>query len=313
MARAPFLAGIVVIAAATSANALTINGVSNANGTTLAGALLGPASGFSLVAGSETYVGADDQGGTYSDFGTVGTPGALSFGDGIVLTTDYAPFIPLSNTDSSWDQGNIPLPTPESQPGGDSADADLTSVLSSAGSFSGVNDVNALEFSVTVDDPATQSLQAQFVFGTEEFPDQGVTDIFAFLVNGVNFAEFSDGSLINFALGAPSAAFYNDNTGGAFNLEYDGITNVLSVEAPIDPSLSEQSVKIAIADTQDRIFGSAVFLSSLSASEQTTGGGIVVVPPVVVPPQVVIPLPAGILLMVPALAGLGLLRRARSA
>lgn len=186
MSRAFFVAGAAVIAAATSANALTINGVTNTNGTTLASALLRASSGFTLVPGSETYVGAYDQGGTYTNVGTVGSPGSGSFGDGIVLTTDYAPFIPLSNTSSSWDQTILGFGEPQGQPGGSSTDADLTSAGAPS---SKVEDVNTLEFSVTVDDAATQSIQAQFVFGTEEFPDQSVTDIFAFLVNGQNFAD----------------------------------------------------------------------------------------------------------------------------
>lgn len=83
---------------------------------------------------------------------------------------------------------------------------------------------------------------------------------------------------------------------------------MLTVTAPVNPALSEQTIKIGIADTSDSIFGSAVFLSSLSASDQGTGGGTSPNPP---PPSChVIPLPGGIFLLVPALAGLGLLRRA---
>lgn len=74
-----------LLGASVSAHALSVTGVTNANGaSTLIPALLGPTSGINVVGGSGTYVGADDQGGTYTGFSTVPPVGG-PLGDGVVL------------------------------------------------------------------------------------------------------------------------------------------------------------------------------------------------------------------------------------
>lgn len=281
----------------TSSFALTVSGVSNATGTSLISTLAD--SSISVVAGTESYTGADNQGGTYSDFGTVGV-GALA--DGIVMSSGYADQVPLSNTDSSWDHENLGLAPPEFQPGGSSTEADTSALLTSKGLNSDVNDVNVLEFDFTVEAGKT-SVSAEFVFGTDEFPDQSVTDIFAFFVDGVNYAEFDDGSLINFQAGANDAN-YNDNTGGTFAIEWDGVTDVLKVTGLLDQNLSTHNLKIVLADTSDNVFDSAVYITGLTAGS-SSGGGI--------DPTSPVPLPAGLPLLLAGLGAFGVMRRTKKA
>ena len=297
-----------LLGASVSAHALSVTGVTNANGaSTLIPALLGPTSGINVVGGSGTYVGADDQGGTYADFNTV-PPENGTLGDGIVLSSGYASLVPNTNTDSSWDHNELPPPNnvaPESVAGGSTDDAELSDILTKAGApSSDVNDVNTLEFEFTLDDPTQNAVTANFVWGTEEFPDQGVTDLFAFIVDGVNFAAFPDGSLINFDLGSPSAAFYNANEGGAFGIEWDGITDVLTVTGLLDMSLTTHTIKIAASDTSDTVFDSAVYIEGLSGTQAKDGG--------ITPPDGGVPVPAPVFLIGAALLGLGFSRRRRS-
>lgn len=295
------LGATLAVSLGSGAQALTVNAVDgNAdNGASLVSSLLGASSGLSVT--SSNFGGAGVQSGTYSGFSSVGL-GAL--GDGITLSSGHVAEVPLSNTESSWDHGDIGQSEPESLTGGVSDDADLEQVLIDSGASSNnqnVNDVNFLEFSFTVADKTKNSVSASFAFGTEEYPDQSVTDIFAFFVDGVNYAFFPDGSLINFDEDGPSAGFYQSNLGDVFDIEWDGLTKILQVTGLLDMNLTEHTIKIALADTSDTIFDSAVYIASLSAGTTEGGGGIDNPSPV--------PLPAGLPLLLGALGGLAFLRR----
>ncbi|MEM9969818.1 MAG: choice-of-anchor L domain-containing protein [Pseudomonadota bacterium] len=305
-------AGCVLVLSLGAANALTVTAVDgNADsGASLVNTLLGSSSGLTVT--STSFTGAAVQSGTFSDFGTTGITG---LGDGIAMSSGYVAEVPNSNTDSSWDNGNLSLSSPEALTGGSSVEPDLTTLLENAGADLGnqdVNDVNILEFTFTVDDPEQNSVSAEFVYGTDEFPDQGVTDIFAFFVDGVNYAEFSDGSLINFDEDGPNAAFYQDNTGGAFGIEWDGLTEILEVTGLLNEGLTEHTIKIAIADTFDTAFDSAVYLSALSGGT-TDGGGGIDIPDDDDMVMEHIPLPAGLPLLLGGLGLLGLAQRRTSA
>lgn len=290
-----------------AASALTVSAVDgNADsGASLVNSLLGSSSGLTVT--STSFTGAAVQSGTYSGFDTTGI---LGHEDGVALSSGHVAQVPLTNTDTSWDHFEIGASAPEDLTNGSSDDADLVAVLEADGNFQGVNDVNVLEFSFTVDDTTQNSVSANFVFGTDEFPDQSVTDIFAFFVDGVNYATFSDGSLINFDLGGPNAAFYQDNGGGAFNIEWDGITQILEVTGLLDLALDLHTIKIAIADTSDRIYDSAVYLAALSGGTTDGGGGID--DPGGDDDTPVIPIPASMPLLIGGLGALGLMRRRKS-
>ncbi len=254
--------------------------------TILPAALLGPASGITIVGGSVVFRGNVGDGvtdntatsGTYSDFNLISADGIrpdITNVNGIVLTSGTAN-IPLSNTDASFDPFSS----------FDDGDTDLEQILTDAGAPSSiVRDVNTLEFEFTVGAGIT-SVEAFFVFGSDEFPDQTVTDVFAFIVDGVNYAFFEDGSLVSFVSGV-NAGNFNDNGDDNYSFEYDGISNSLRVVGLLDDMLMTHSLKISIADTLDRVFDSGVFIGGLIASTEDDGG--------VTPTPPVIPEPANML------------------
>lgn len=247
----------------------------------LSAALVTPGSGIAIVGGTASFRGVlgdgtdptTAQSATYSGFvlapGDASLP-TLALPDGIFLTNGTAN-IPVSNTDTAFSPF-FPTIVDESVDG----DADLSAILTAAGAPSSiVNEVNTFAFSFTVSNPSLNAIAAQFVFGSDEFPDQAVTDIFAFIVDGTNYAFFQDGSLVSFVEGANAANFL-DNAAGAYPIEYDGLSRVLTVTGLLDPSLTTHTLKISIADTADYIFDSGVFVGRIGATTSTGQGGITI-------------------------------------
>lgn len=226
-------------------------------------------SGITLIPGSEAFVGRLGDGANLDTaqsgiFGGVNiTDGTTSvtMGSGVILTSGTAN-VPDSNTQTAW---SVLTDT-----GGD---ADLSQLLVDAGApNSETNDTNFIEFGFTLDD-TLNSIALDFVFGSDEFPDQSVTDVFAVFVDDVNYAFFSDGSLVSFVEGANASNFI-DNNAGLFNIEYDGFSNVLTLIGLVDESRDSHTIKIAIADTSDQAWDSGVFLSNMRGNLTDGGGGV---------------------------------------
>ena len=135
-------------------------------------------------------------------------------------------------------------------------------------------DANVLSFRFTVPSGRT-SVSAQFVFGTEEYPLQNVTDVFGFFVDGVNFARFQNGQLISNTPGNPTNFIANPVGSGLYGIEYNGLTRSLAVTGILGAAAADGShtFSVGVADTSDPIFDSGVFLSSLTLGT-ATGGGI---------------------------------------
>lgn len=271
----------MALAAALPAHALTIDVISapdtNATAATkLTNAVLAPSSGINVI--SSTFVGDiatsstnpnSGQSGTYTGFSLVSNSGGptLNLPNGIVLTSGSAN-IPSSNTNSSW-EGHFPTSA------GTDADPQVEAILAAAGAPSSTtNNVNSLVIEFTVAAGIT-SVAANFVFGSDEFPDQGVTDFFMFIVDGVNYAKFPDGSLVSFVVGANAANFLNNGNGspGQYPLEFDGLSLALGVVGILDPNLTTHTLKIVTGDTADTIYDSGVFIGGLTAGT-SSGGGI---------------------------------------
>jgi hypothetical protein len=235
-------------------------------GSTLTSAVMAPASGINVVGGSIGYQGTSIQGqtqtATYTGFSLAPSSGStptLNLGDGIFLTSGSAN-IPSSNT---VNQFNPAFP------------ASGSNALLSALAGSSTNDANALSFDFTVA-PGVTSISANFIFGTDEFPTQSVTDIFGFFVDGVNYAKFPGGELISNTPGNPTNFISNPVGGGLYSIEYNGLTKAFTVVGILDSGLSTHSLTIGIADTFDTIFDSGVFIGGLKAGTSTGGGGITV-------------------------------------
>ncbi len=265
----------------TQAQAFTLDLIEGADDpvTQLINGVLKPGNSGITVTGGQNFVGRIGDGvdpntaqsALYSDLNLVpNNPGlpTISNMDGIFLTSGVGN-LPSTNTDTSFDHNSVGLANP-----GTGGDADLSAILAAAGAPSSVtNDVNFIEFDFTVDDPSSNAVSAQFVFGSDEFPDQGVTDVFAFIVDGVNYAMFPDGSLVSFVQGANAGQFVDNDFGtGNYDIEYDGFSRRLNVVGLLDPNLSTHTIKIAIADTSDTIFDSGVFIGGLMATQSDEGG-----------------------------------------
>jgi hypothetical protein len=123
------------------------------------------------------------------------------------------------------------------------------------------------------------SVEMDFVFASDEFPDQNVSDVFGVFVDGTNFAFFQDGRLVSFVTGV-NADNFNDNdfNTGNYDNQYDGISNSLHLSGILDSGLTTHTLKIAIADTSDTIFDNAVFVAGLEGGTNTGGGGINPIP-----------------------------------
>jgi hypothetical protein len=273
------------------AAALTISTITSGDPVAqLTGALLAPASGITIVPGSGTYQGtlAAGQSGTYTGFNLAPSSGStptLTLPNGILLTSGSAN-LPTSNTVNEFTNA----------PGSGS-----NAALSTLAGGQSTNDANVLGFNFTV--ASGNSVQAQFVFGTDEFPTQTVTDIFGFFVDGVNYAQFPGGELISNTPGNPTNFISNPVGGGLYGIEYNGLTATFTVTGLLDMALATHSIQIAIADTSDSRFDSGVFIGGLTTAVTTGGGGIDPGGPVGTPE------PASLGLFGLAMAGLGWARR----
>jgi Ca2+-binding RTX toxin-like protein len=144
-------------------------------------------------------------------------------------------------------------------------------------------DISYLSFNFTV--PAgSEAVAFKWMFGTEEYNEYGgqYTDITAVWIDGVNYLTFPDGREVEFlkATGAGSnvdpgtGAFFTDNTGGALNVEYDGLTPPDVLVGLLNTSITTHTMQIAVADTGDASVDSLLGLQPLGILDaQDNGGG----------------------------------------
>ena len=260
------LAAIAFTAAfcASSASALVITPITSTDPNDFIPLVLAPSSGITVVPGSGVFQGAGAvtggaQSGSYTGFSLAPSSGStptLNLPNGITLTSGLAN-VPATNTSNSF---NVVT--------GSGSNAQLTTLSG----FS-TNDSNVLTFNFTLA-PGQNAVTALFVFATDEFPTQSVTDIFGFFVDGVNYAKFPNGDLISNTPGNPTN-FINNPVGAnpaLYDIEYNGLTRVLQVTGLLNPSLSEHTLTIGVADTSDAIFQSGVFIANLVAGTAAVGG-----------------------------------------
>jgi hypothetical protein len=236
----------------------------------LAQSLVGPG----VVIDNVEYTGDDRALGQFS-----GGLGIIGFELGLIMSTGQVKdAVGPNESDSTSTNLN------------EDGDPDLTDLVG-AETF----DAAVLEFDFV---PDTNFITFRYVFASEEYNEfvgSQYNDVFAFFVNGENCAlvpdpanpgQFLPVSINTVNNGQPGVSPVNshlyinndpfdpDSTGETvptedlLDTEFDGLTRVLSCSAEVNPG-EPNSMKLAIADTADEIYDSAVFIQagSLVAAE----------------------------------------------
>lgn len=199
---------------------------------------------------SATFTGDDRQGGLFAGNAPID---AIGLFDGVVLSTgDVNDVVGPNSSNSTTTQFS-------GQPG----DPDLDDLVG-ATTF----DAAVLEIEFV---PTDTDLQINYVFGSEEYLDfvgSQFNDVFGFFVNGENCATVAtaEGPVpvsINTINPDANAQLYIDNpfSNPTRNVEFNGFTRPLTCFADVNPG-EVNTLKLAIADTNDRIRDSAVFIEA---------------------------------------------------
>jgi len=178
----------------------------------------------------------------------------LGIGPGILLTTGVIPAI--TNTASSFGIDN-----------GLPGDSDVTKVAGGA-----THDATILEFDFTPTSASYQSISFDLLFGSDEYPEfvGKFVDCAVVMINGTNYAFFDKNSPLTVNT-ANFSYFRDNNTTQTLPIEYDGISQPLTILLPIK-SGEVNHVKIAIADTGDNFLDSGIFVSNLQALTESGSG-----------------------------------------
>jgi hypothetical protein len=224
---------------------------------TLGTAMLVPNGGITIVGGS--YVGANNQGGTYTGLDTTSPFGQrLQIPDGVILTTGRA--ADAQGPNDSRSTGVIL---------GTAGDSNLDAATNLT-----TSDANSLTLSFTTL-PNTRSILFDFVFGTEQYTEFGGAfrnDAFSAYLDGAQIATDPAGK--PFSL---DDVVYDNNSAG-FDIEYDGLVPRLRVRAPLNVTLLTHTLKFVIADGDLGDYDSGVFLSRLQGSSVASTAAATEVP-----------------------------------
>ena len=215
-------------------------------------------SAITVISGTEVLKGPLAATSTYSamDGGTLTSGKRLTLGGGIALTSGVG--LPGSITSEGGAFS-------ESQ-----GDSDLKAVLDGAGYTSVVvTGVNSLKFDFTV--PAgISSVNLDFLFASQETYTSD-WDIAGVFVDGVNYAKLPNGRILRVTTASELNNYYSSLLSG-----WDSWAVPQTVVGLLDLTKTTHTIKIAVADTDDQLVPSGLFLSSLRTSAQTGGGGGIV-------------------------------------
>ena len=138
------------------------------------------------------------------------------------------------------------------------------------------NDEAILEFDFK---PLSDSIKFRYVFASEEYTEfvGSINDVFGFFITGVNpnggfynnyniaiIPGTSQAVCINNVNDVTNSSYYVNNPSQNY-LQFDGATTVLTAQAKVVPCATYH-LKLAIADAQDQVYDSGVFLEANSLS-----------------------------------------------
>ena len=139
-------------------------------------------------------------------------------------------------------------------------------------------DATTLAFAFNVTDPAATSISFDLVFGSEEYPEwvDAFVDCAVVMVDGVNYALFNKDPLAPLSVISPNlaAGYFQDNASGILPIEYDGVSGLLRIVAPLAAGSGPHTISIGIADTGDHILDSGLFIANMRAGTDP-GSGVV--------------------------------------
>ncbi len=212
--------------------------------------LVGPGVSISNV----TYTGADTGLGTFSN-----GAGIVSLDSGIVLSSGAVDLVQGPNNDSGAGIDNTVA-----------GDAALDTLAAST-----TYDASILEFDFV---PTASNVYFSYVFGSEEYNEYvygGFNDVFAFWVNGTNYATVGSQpvSIDTINYGNPYGSEPNshkdlylnnepvDPDPAPYDTQLDGFTTKLVLSAPVNKDQTNH-MRLAIADAGDGILDSDVFIGA---------------------------------------------------
>ena len=198
------------------------------------------------------YFGDNRSSGTYGD-GDALAPGVTPADEGVILSTGRATNFTRSGGDPNR-SGSTSTNT-----SGVNNDAQMNAAV-------GANTYDAAILEVDFI-PTSDNLNMQFTFASEEFPEfsgSQYNDAVAVWVNGqlidLPIIELTQVNNVN---QNENANFFQDNTGDDFNTEMDGLTVTLGLDFPVNDGVIN-TVRIAVADTTDTLYDSAVLIGANS-------------------------------------------------
>ena len=122
--------------------------------------------------------------------------------------------------------------------------------------------------------PQANQVKFRFVFASEEYPEsiaKNFNDVFGFFISGPGFTGAQNIALvpttndpisIQTINANTNSAYYIDNTNGT-SVQFDAFTKVIEITAIVQPC-QDYTLKFAIADVQDFIFDSGIFIEAQS-------------------------------------------------
>jgi gliding motility-associated-like protein len=226
--------------------------------------LLGPGVSVSNI----SYTGSSTAIGSFTATGT-----NLGISNGIVMTTGTV----INNNNGPHGPNNSGSSGFNNNQGGYSQ---LSNLIGGTQTFNAA----ILEFDFI---PYSDTVRFKYVFGSEEYPEyvgSDFNDVFAFFISGPgisglqNIAKLPNGTPVtinNINAGSNASFFVNNGNGSQspFNssaqyIQYDGFTKVLEAVSRVECGETYHLV-IAIADAQDGILDSGIFLEANSLTSIT--------------------------------------------
>ena len=225
--------------------ALTTTNLNSTTALQLVNSLLG----VGITASNVSFTGANVAGGSFGN----GLGDGLGIDSGVILSTGNIAGAIGPNNSGSTSTNNGTL--------GDPA---LTTIVSNT-----TNDAAILQFDFI---PTAPVLRFKYVFASEEYQEfvgQAFNDVFAFFLNGTNIALIpgtsTPVSINNVNQNINTNRYVNNSSPNPpnplFGTQFDGFTTVLEARAGVNPGVIN-TIRLAIADTQDSIFDSAVFIQA---------------------------------------------------